>query len=306
MQATGDHAIANSIPHPGDVPDALLANAGLQPPFRSLLAHSAPDVTAFSGQGTITTAPTGVLISGSGFTPSTTVRFGSATASVDPLSANFLIATVPARVLLDQVTVTTSGGSTTVPSTYPTLSASFDDVGTTGDSTPGDGNIDGYGYSYSVQALAAAGAGSGSPLTYGGLTFTWPVERDGIPDNTIADGQVVTVSGTGSTLGFLLVGITGTPPMTGTGNVLYTDGTAQSFTLSSPNWYGNPPSGTDAAFVLPYRNSAGGQDRHPVAIYYQSVALAAGKTVASVVLPVTGSGPDPALHIFAMAMGNPT
>jgi alpha-L-fucosidase 2 len=111
------------------------------------------------------------------------------------------------------------------------------------------------------------------------------------------------VSGVGNTLGFLFVGITDIPPMTGTGSVIYTDGSAQAFTLSSPNWYGNPPAGTDAPFVLPYRNSAGGADHNPVAIYYQGIPLTAGKTIASVVLPVNGSAPNPALHIFAMAVG---
>jgi hypothetical protein len=303
VQATGNHQIANAIPTPGEVPNGLLAGAGLQPPFRALLTHTAPAVDAFSGQGTTTTTPTQVLISGSGFAPATTVAFGTIQASVAVVSANFLIVTVPAGILLDQVTVTTSAGHTTFPQTYPALSASFDNVGTTDDATPGDGNVDGYGYSYSVQALAAAGAVAGSPVSHHGLTFTWPVERDGVPDNTIADGQLVTVSGTGNTLGFLFVGITGNPPITGTGNVRYTDGSTQSFTLSSPNWYGSPPAGTDAPFVLPYRNSAGGQDHNPVAIYYQGIPLTAGKTIASVVLPVTGSGPDPALHIFAMAVG---
>jgi alpha-L-fucosidase 2 len=222
---------------------------------------------------------------------------------VQALSANFLIATVPAGVLLDQVTVTNSAGRTTFPGSYPSLTAAENNTGTTSDATPGDGNIDGSGYSYSVQALATAGATSGAPLTHDGLRFTWPVERDGAPDNTIADGQLVTVAGTGNTLGFLFVGITGDPPISGTGAVVYTDGTTQSFTLASPNWYGNPPAGTDAPLVLPYRNSAAGQDHNPVAIYYQGVPLTEGKTIATVVLPVTGSGPNPALHIFAMTVG---
>jgi hypothetical protein len=301
VEATGNHQIANTIPAPGEVPDALLGGAGLQSQFRAMLPL---DVDAFSGQGSTTTAPTRIMVSGSGFTPRTTVAFGKTAAAVDVLSANFLVATVPAGVLLDQITVGTAAGSTTFPRSYSSLAASFNDVGTTNDATPGDGNVDGYGYSYSVQALAAAGATSGAPVSQHGLAFTWPVERDGGADNTIADGQLVSVSGTGNTLGFLFVGVTNTPPMTGTGSVVYTDGTAQAFTLSSPNWYGNPPAGADAAFVLPYRNSAGGPDHNPVAIYYQGVPLSAGKTIASVVLPVTGSGPDPALHIFAMTVGD--
>ncbi|HEX3783071.1 MAG TPA: right-handed parallel beta-helix repeat-containing protein [Pseudonocardiaceae bacterium] len=304
VQATGDHQIADITPNPGDVPNSLLAGAGLQAPYRALLSGSAPDVEAFSGQGTTSSATTQVLVTGSGFTPHTTVTFGRTPAGVQVLSANFLVATVPAGVLLDQVTVTTPAGSTTIPQTYPSLAASFDNVGTSNDATPGEGDIDGSGYSYSVQTLAAAGAVSGAPVSHDGLTFTWPVEQDGLPDDTSTNGQIVTVSGSGNTLGFLFVGITNTPPISGTGSIVYTDGTTRPFTLSSPNWYGDPPAGTDAPFVLPYRNSAGGQDHNPVAIYYQGVPLTAGKTIATVVLPVSGSGPNPALHIFAMAVGN--
>ncbi|HEY4019421.1 MAG TPA: right-handed parallel beta-helix repeat-containing protein, partial [Pseudonocardiaceae bacterium] len=121
VQATGNHQIANTTPAPGDVPDALPASAGLQAPFRGLLTGAAPHVTAFSGQGTTTSAATRVLVSGSGFTPHTTVAFGKTSAVVEVLSANFLVATAPAGLLLDQITVTTSAGSTTIPQTYPSL-----------------------------------------------------------------------------------------------------------------------------------------------------------------------------------------
>ena len=51
------------------------------------------------------------------------------------------------------------------------------------------------------------------------------------------------------------------------------------------------------------------QTAHPVSIYFASVPLQAGKTVASVTLPTVSAGVGngiTALHIFAMAVGSGT
>ena len=51
------------------------------------------------------------------------------------------------------------------------------------------------------------------------------------------------------------------------------------------------------------------QVTHPVSIYFESVPLEPGKTVASVTLPVVSSGVGnviTALHIFAIAVGSGT
>jgi beta-glucosidase len=51
------------------------------------------------------------------------------------------------------------------------------------------------------------------------------------------------------------------------------------------------------------------QAAHPVSIYFASVPLQAGKTVASVTLPTVSAGAGngiTALHIFAMAIGSGT
>ncbi|HEV3290798.1 MAG TPA: hypothetical protein VG123_17585, partial [Streptosporangiaceae bacterium] len=51
------------------------------------------------------------------------------------------------------------------------------------------------------------------------------------------------------------------------------------------------------------------QTSHPVSVYFASVPLAAGKTVASVTLPTISSGVGNgvnAMHIFAIATGTGT
>ena len=63
-------------------------------------------------------------------------------------------------------------------------------------------DFDGTGDSFSAQALAA---GTPTPLTaggqatFGGTTFTWP-SAVGAPDNVIADGQIIDLSGSGTDL----------------------------------------------------------------------------------------------------------
>ena len=71
------------------------------------------------------------------------------------------------------------------------------------------GDWDGGGLSFSKQALAAAGVTAGGTISHGGLTFTWPAQAGtGSADNTVAAGQTIAVSGSG-TLGFL---VSASPP----------------------------------------------------------------------------------------------
>ncbi|MEK8106180.1 glycoside hydrolase family 95-like protein [Micromonospora sp. M12] len=99
--------------------------------------------------------------------------------------------------------VTSSGVAT------PTLEQSFSNVGITSDSNTNVGNFDGAGLA-SAQALAAAGASPGGTVSRNGVTFRWPNVSAGAADNAIASGQTISVTGTGSTLGFLLTGTYGT------------------------------------------------------------------------------------------------
>ncbi|MGA4731808.1 glycoside hydrolase family 95 protein [Micromonospora taraxaci] len=212
------------------------------------------------------------------------------------------------RIESDLVEVTVQAGRTyRVTSTgvaTPTLEQSFTNVGITSDSNTNVGNFDGGGASLSAQALAAAGASPGATISRNGVNFRWPNVSPGTADNAVASGQTIGVTGTGSTLGFLLTGTYGT--VSGTGTVVYADGTRQTFTLSSPDWYGGPHSGGTAAIVSAYQNRPNnGRQATAACIYYVGVSLQS-KAVAQVVLPNISARPAanvPTMHVFAIAIG---
>ena len=138
------------------------------------------------------------------------------------------------------------------------------------------------------------------------VQMTWPDAASGQPDNVTAGGQAVQApaAASGSTLGFLLTATHG--PATGTGQIVYTDGTTQPFTLTSPDWYSTPPSGSMPVFTTTYRNRPGNvQQTHQVNVFYDGVPVDSTKTVAQVVLPnvSTPASASAALHIFGMTVG---
>jgi hypothetical protein len=252
-------------------------------------------------------APSGYQVApGSAQSGGTVVAPGSST------SESWTV-TVPADAtsgagLLTQAVFTEDGQSeglqsaSTVSVPAASLSAAFDNVGITDDTNPTVGDIDGAGSSFSAQALAALGATPGASITVGGVSFTWPDVAAGEPDNVVADGGAFALSGTGSTLSFLLTASYG--PGGGTGQVVYTDGSTSSYTLSAPDWHGGCTTPPSAATVLQmsYRNRATGQNQLSVCVYDASVPLTAGKTVAMVILPDVSSGVasgTAALHVFA-------
>jgi hypothetical protein len=199
---------------------------------------------------------------------------------------------------------TSSIGLPPVP-VYGSLAAAYDNVGVTSDTDTAPGNFDGDGSSFAAQALASAGVSPGGSLSYDGITFSWPGAGPGTPDNVVASGQQIDISGSGAALGFLAAGSYGTA--SGTGTIYYSDGTAQSFTLSVPDWYATPPAGTSPVIQTPYRNRPGNtQDDHPVGIYEVTVPLQAGEQVVAVRLPDVSSGVadgTTALHVFAVGFG---
>jgi beta-galactosidase GanA len=194
---------------------------------------------------------------------------------------------------------------------YPNLAATFNNTGVTDDSDPDPSSsfigFDGIGTSYSAEGLAADGITPGATVSAGGLSFTWPSAAVATPDNTMAEGQTIAISGSGSSLGFLAAA--NNSAESGTGTIYYTDGTTQSFTLDVGNfWYasgtnGNPSNASVAS--VNYANYPTGSSGHTVFLFEQSVPLEAGKTVEAVQLPSLGSvvGYNAALHVFAMAIG---
>jgi beta-glucosidase len=205
----------------------------------------------------------------------------------------------------------TGTGTATIGAPYSSLAAAYDNVGISDNSNPAAADFDGTGDSFSAQALAA---GTPTPLTaggqatFGGTTFTWP-SAVGTPDDVIADGQTIDLSRSGTDLGFLGAGAFGAA--TGTGTITYTDGTTQQYSIVMADWYNNAAVAGDAVATTTtsWNFSSATQVTHPVSIYFASVPLAAGKTVASVTLPTVsasvGNGIN-AMHIFAMAIGSGT
>ena len=205
----------------------------------------------------------------------------------------------------------TGNGTPTTGAPYSSLAAAYDNAGISDNSNPSAANFDGTGESFSAQALAAGTPtplNAGGQATIGGTTFTWPATV-GAPDNVIADGQTIDLSGTGTDLGFLGAGAFGAA--SGTGTITYTDGSTQSFGLVMADWYNNAAvAGDEVATTTSSWNFASStQVPHPVSIYFASVSLEPGKTVASVTLPTVSSGVGNgvnAMHIFAMAIGSGT
>jgi hypothetical protein len=123
-----------------------------------------------------------------------------------------------------------------------------------------------------------------------------------VRDNVLANGQAFRLTGTG-TLSFLAASTFG--PATGSGTVVYTDGSSAPFDLTVPDWFGVPPAGSDPALTMTYRNRPGNvQQPHGITVFAIAVPLAAGKTLAAVLLPkvsATATAGSPAIHIFAIA-----
>ena len=204
------------------------------------------------------------------------------------------------RTLGGKVQIGLPGNS--VSTTYPNLAASFNDIGVTADNNTNPGDFDGGGASFSQTAVTNAGAGPGATVNSSGIAFTMPNVAGSTNDDTVAQGQKITLSG-GGTLGFLVSASYG--PATGTGTVTYTDGSTQSYTLTVPDWWSTTaPSGGAVAINSAYQNRANDTTyAHTGDIFSIPVALTPGKTVASVTLPPGGAltAGTPAIHVFAMA-----
>jgi hypothetical protein len=261
-------------------------------------------------------------------TTTTSWNFTSATTTAHPVSIYFASVPLAAGKTVASVTLpvlSNAGGTTAMhifamatgtgtPTTgapYSSLAAAANNVGITDNADPAPGNFDGTGESFSAQGLAAGtptALTAGGQATFGGTTFTWPTAV-GTSNDVVADGQTIDLTGSGTDLGFLGAGAFGAA--SGTGTITYTDGTTQSYSLVMADWYNNAAVAGDevASTTTTWNFSSTTQTPHPVSIYFASVPLAAGKTVASVTLPTVSAGVGngiTALHVFAMAIGTGT
>ncbi len=204
--------------------------------------------------------------------------------------------------------------SVSVLRAYATLADASANTGIGDDSALGAASFDGTGNSYSAQALTAAGLAPGAAVTHDGITFTWPDVPAGQPDNVVAQGQTILLSGSGTRLGFLGAASAGAGK--GTGTAYYTDGSTSSFTITLDGYSSAPAAGNDVIATLPYLNDSqpgipggmAGKRNQTAYVFYTSAAITPGKTVQAVTLPAGGSIPAAGeqiggLHIFALGVG---
>ena len=200
--------------------------------------------------------------------------------------------------------------SNSLPVAATTLAAAYNNTGISDNSNAAGANYDGSGDSFSAEALASGTPTPlqpGSQVTLDGTTLTWPNAAAGTPDNVVAAGQTIDLSGSGTDLGFIASSQNGTA--TGTVTVNYKDGTSKSFNLNVADWYSNAPAVGDQLLTTTsnWNYTSTTQTPHPVGVYYASVPLEQGKPVSSVTLPtLQNSGGTTAMHVFSMAIGSGT
>ena len=184
------------------------------------------------------------------------------------------------------------------------LEQAFDNVGITSPAQPGPGNFDGIGDSFSSTGLAADALVPGGGLLHDGLAITWPSAAPGSPDNVVAEGQTISLSGSGSALG--IVGASAYGSASGTFTVTYTDGSTSAASVSLADWINSSPAaGTDVLATTRGWNPGGSI---PVRLSYAAVPIEPSKTVASVTLPAVSSGVGrgvTSMHVFDLTIGSP-
>ncbi|MPY58787.1 alpha-L-fucosidase [Streptomyces spongiae] len=216
------------------------------------------------------------------------VRVLAARAAVRPAVFLFLDPTVPAPVV------------------HGSFAAARDTRGISSDDAPGLADLDGTGMSLSAQALAAAGIVPGGRVAHGGLEFRWPDTAPGEPDTVRADGQTIMMGGSGSRIGFLLLGTA--DRSFGPGLATYTDGSGQEIPLLALDTLGEGdyPAGARTVVSMPYHNRPDGRVDRPARVGWCAAPLDPAKTLESVTLPRYGEGTSPAepgVHIFAVSLG---
>ncbi|HTI21689.1 MAG TPA: GH92 family glycosyl hydrolase, partial [Kutzneria sp.] len=283
--------------------------ADVAPGKSGTLTVGADNATAKSQKVTVkVAAPSGVTIKPSSATitvpPHSTGTANLTVSAAAGTTENFYSAPV---TLTNQGTGETQSLNQTILVTSPgSLLSTFNNVGISDSSDLGAGNFDGDGYSYSAAALAADGFTPGQTATVNGVPFTWPLPGNGFPDNTIAEGQNVTVNAAAGTQTLAFLGSATQGPITAPLTLHYSDGSTSSYWLGLSDWTlnggsGKPSYGNTSAASMSYRNCpgcTGGQQSVGTNIFYASVPVDASKTLTSVTLPsTTGSGQE---HIFSI------
>ena len=196
------------------------------------------------------------------------------------------------------------GGTPAAAAAASSLQAAFDNVGISTPATASAGNFDGIGDSFAAAGLASDALVPGQSLPHDGLRIGWPDVPPGHPDNVLADGQQIAISGTGSVLG--VVGASGYGSTTGTFTIGYADGSTSTATVTFADWVDtSAASGTDLLATTAGWNPGG---TTPVSLFYAAIPLTAGARVTSVTLPTIGAGVArnvPSMHVFTLNIGSP-
>jgi glucoamylase len=184
------------------------------------------------------------------------------------------------------------------------LVQAFDNVGITTAADPTAGDYDGIGDTFSAFGLAHDALVPGRSLLHDGLSITWPDVAPGQPDNVLADGQTVAVTGTGTSLA--VIGASAYGSTSGPFTVNYADGTSTTTSVTLADWIdSSAAAGTDFLATTAGWNPGG---TIPVSLSYAAIPLTAGDPVTSVTLPAVGStiGKNvSAMHIFDLSIGSP-
>jgi hypothetical protein len=137
------------------------------------------------------------------------------------------------------------------------------------------------------------------------VSFTWPQPSPGYPDNTVPDGQQVTVDAPAGTQTLAFLGSATNGPSTGVITLNYSDGSSQQYWLGLTDWTlnggsGNLSYGNTEVAATAYRNCDGctSPDDTDTYLYYTSVPVNPAKTLTSVTLPSGSSSGE--LHIFSV------
>jgi glucoamylase len=214
------------------------------------------------------------------------------------------LVTAAAGALALSMMVPLGGGGTASAATAGSLQAAFDNVGITSAGTASAGNFDGIGDSFDAAGLARDALAPGQPLLHDGLRIGWPDVPPGQPDNVVADGQQIAVSGAGSVLG--VVGASAYGSTSGTFTIGYADGSTSTATVTFADWVDtSAASGTDLLATTAGWNPGG---TTPVSLFYATIPLTAGAQVTSVTLPAIGAAVGqnvPAMHVFSLSIGSP-
>lgn len=217
--------------------------------------------------------------------------------------------------IITAVMMTTTTGATGVSTAQDTAAAReplplerlFDNRAVSTDDRPGTADFDGAGNSLSAGDLQNAGWSPGTLLDLDAAGLRVPDTRPGEPDNVVADGQRVRLSGSGDAVSFLVAGTsptgstgTGDGTVTGSGTVHYQDGSRSTYTLRADDWRTGPLA--TKAVALPHINTRdGGQLSAKARLYAVTVPVRKGRPIGSVTLP-RDPGPATDLHVFATSV----